>query len=271
MFAAEDVLAGAAARVLSFRVGTDLAWAAGLACGGEIEVLVERVGEGGIPVAVLEGVLAAQAERRMCVLETRFGGAHRLIEAVGDASGEALRCWGGRRSFREGEVFYQAVPPRPRLLIVGAVHVAQALAPLAVGVGFDVTVADPRGALATAERFPGVVVSAEWPDEVLAGFGVDAETAIVALTHDAKLDDPTLAFAVRSAAFYVGALGSRRTQAARVERLRAGGASEAEVRRLRGPVGLAIGAVGAREIALSIMAEVVAVWRGGVLGDVRGW
>jgi xanthine dehydrogenase accessory factor len=152
--------------------------------------------------------------------------------------------------------------PAMRLVVVGAVHVAQALVPMAAQLGYAVLVADPRRAFANDERFPGVTISTDWPDEALDAARPDSRTAIVTLTHDPKLDDPALDRALRSDAFYVGALGSRRTHAARLDRLRALGHDDAALARIRGPVGLDIGAVTAGEIALSIMAQLVAVRRG---------
>ncbi len=157
--------------------------------------------------------------------------------------------------------FVLARNPPLRLAVIGAVHVAQALAPLATALGLAVTVIDPRGAFATAARFPGVALSTAWPDEALAALRLDRRCAVVTLTHDPKLDDPALDVALRSAAFYVGALGSRRSQASRLDRLAALGHDAAVLARLRGPVGLALGAVTAEEIALSIVAELVAVRR----------
>ena len=157
--------------------------------------------------------------------------------------------------------FIQAHNPPLRLVIVGAVHIAQAMAPMAVQLGYGVTVIDPRGAFASAERFPGVALSTDWPDEALEALAPDSRTAIVTLTHDPKLDDPALDRALRSAAFYVGSLGSRKTHAARLERLRALGHDDAALARIHGPVGLNLGAVTAAEIALSALAQIVSVRR----------
>lgn len=158
-------------------------------------------------------------------------------------------------------LFYQPFNPPLRLVIVGAVHIAQSLAPMAMTAGYDVTVVDPRGAFATEERFVGVRLIDEWPDDALAALAIDARTAVVTLTHDPKLDDPALAVALRSAAFYVGCLGSRKTHAARVKRLAANGFAEGEINRIHGPVGLAIGAQTPVEIALSILAQMTAELR----------
>jgi xanthine dehydrogenase accessory factor len=158
--------------------------------------------------------------------------------------------------------FVEARNPAPRLIVVGAVHIAQALVPLAVATGFAVVVVDPRRAFATEDRFPGVEISTEWPDEAIDRLGLDPRTAIVTLTHDPKLDDPALIRCLKSQVFYVGALGSRKTHASRLERLRAAGLSEPAMARIQAPIGLDIGAVTAPEIAVAIMAQVVAARRG---------
>ncbi|HEV7369032.1 XdhC family protein [Arenibaculum sp.] len=157
--------------------------------------------------------------------------------------------------------FVHAFNPPLRLAIVGAVHIAQALAPVAALSGYDVVIVDPRRAFATETRFPGVALSDDWPDDGLRAIGIDRRTAVVTLTHDPKLDDPALQVALRSPAFYVGSLGSRRTHAKRVARLREAGFSEAEIARIRAPVGLDIGAVSPAEIAVAIMAEITATLR----------
>lgn len=167
--------------------------------------------------------------------------------------------------------FLHVHAPPPRLLLVGAVHIAQVLAPLAVAAGIAVSVIDPRTSFATAERFPGIALVTQWPDDALRTLRVDRHSAIVTLTHDPKLDDPALDVALTGPAFYIGALGSRKTQEARRQRLRDAGFDDAAIGRIRGPVGLAIGAIGAPEIALAILAEIVAVRRGGALADRSGW
>jgi xanthine dehydrogenase accessory factor len=161
----------------------------------------------------------------------------------------------------DGAVFVEVWNPPLRLVVVGAVHIAQNLAAMAALAGYRVTIIDPRGAFATAERFPGVEIIAEWPDEVLPDLQPDKRTAIVTLTHDPKIDDPALQAALRSGAFYIGALGSRRTHAKRTERLGAAGFDAAEIARIHGPVGLDIGALSQGEIAVSILAEITAVLR----------
>ncbi len=156
-------------------------------------------------------------------------------------------------------LFVQIFNPPLRLILVGAVHISQALAPIAALAGYKVTVVDPRRSFATAARFSGVELIAEWPDEAMPGLAIDSRTAVVTLTHDPKLDDPALESALRSPAFYVGALGSRKTHAGRLKRLAVAGFTAAETGRIHGPVGLAIGALSPAEIAISILAEITAV------------
>ena len=160
---------------------------------------------------------------------------------------------GGRR------IFIEVFNPSLRMLIVGAVHIAQPLSRMASVAGYDVTVIDPRASFATDERFPGITLNGEWPDDGMRDLDPDRRTAIVTLTHDPKLDDPGIEVALKSDAFYIGALGSRKTHAARVERLTATGFSETEIARIHAPVGLSIGSVSPAEIAISILAEVTDV------------
>jgi len=183
-----------------------------------------------------------------------------VLQAIDEDRSGSLQIAGGA-------AFVDVWTPKPRILIVGAVHAAQALVPLARLAEYDVTVIDPRTAFASAERFPNVALRTDWPDEALAELAPDRRTAILTLTHDPKIDDPALHAALRSEAFYVGALGSRRTHEKRVERLRAAGFDDTTIRRIRGPVGLAIGARTPAEIAISIMAEITAVLRGAPLAN----
>jgi xanthine dehydrogenase accessory factor len=160
-----------------------------------------------------------------------------------------------------GPVFVHPFNPPLRMILVGAVHIAQALAQIAAIAGFEVVVVDPRDAFATQERFPGVTLRSEWPNEALASLEVDARTAVVTLTHDPKLDDPALSAALNSNAFYIGALGSTKTHESRRRRLAKAGFSNEQVQRVNGPVGLSIGAQSAAEIAVSILAQVIATLR----------
>jgi xanthine dehydrogenase accessory factor len=213
---------------------------------------------------------AARAAQRPIVLLTRLsdGLQHLWPEdalpgALADAAQQALNSDRTATLPLDGEAwFLQPHNPPLRLIIVGAVHAGQALAPLGAAMGFAVTVIDPRGSFATEERFPGVTLNQEWPDEAMVALAPDARTAIVTLTHDPKLDDPALDVALKSPAFYIGALGSKRTHAKRVERLKELGHDEAAIARIAAPVGLDIGAVTAPEIALSVIAQIVARRRG---------
>ena len=168
-----------------------------------------------------------------------------------------------RFSTPAGEVFVQVFNPPPRLLIFGAVHIAQPLARVGALAGYGVTIVDPRRGFAESQRFEGIEISGDWPDEAMVRLKPDARTAVVTLTHDPKLDDPALDAALKSPAFYIGALGSRKTHAARLERLKAAGFGETELKRIHGPVGLDIGALSPAEIAISIMAQITQIRRGG--------
>jgi xanthine dehydrogenase accessory factor len=209
--------------------------------------------------ATLDRLLAEVAAQRPAVLATDLAtGEQRLLApAESEAARDALRrdeCLhheeGGRRWF------LQPWNAPLRMIVVGAVHIAQPLAAMASLAGYAVTIVDPRHAFATEARFPGVALDGDWPDQALRRLAPDARTAVVALTHDPKLDDPALAVALRSPAFYVGALGSKKTHAARLERLRAHGLDEARLAKIHAPVGLAIGARSPAEIAVSILAQV---------------
>jgi xanthine dehydrogenase accessory factor len=214
----------------------------------------------------LDALLAARASRRAVALVTDLeSGAQRLVsraEAAGDPLAEKLdEAFRFDQSGSHDGQFINVFNPALRLVIIGAVHIAQSVIPMAQALGYDVTVIDPRGAFATGARFPGIALHAEWPDEVIPAIGLDARTALIALTHDPKIDDPALAAALRSDVFYIGALGSRKTQGSRVARLAEAGFSEGDLARIHGPIGLSIGARGAPEIAVSIMAEVTRALR----------
>jgi xanthine dehydrogenase accessory factor len=237
-------------RVLTFGVSDDQAFAVGLACGGTIRILIE-------PVAPIEGLLAdlvaARAARRPVGWQVDLGTfARRLVEVTPDT--EAL--FRADRSGVEEGVFTAIHNPPLRLAVIGAVHIAQALIPMAQACGFDTLVIDPRSAFASPERFPTTALSCDWPDEALAAFAPDARSAIVTLTHDPKLDDPGLRAALASPAFYIGCLGSTRTHAKRLDRLQG-----LAVERLCAPVGLRIGAATPAEIAVSILAQIIATLR----------
>jgi xanthine dehydrogenase accessory factor len=223
-----------------------------------------------VKAATLARLRAAIAEKRPVVLATRLADGEQrlwpedpLPEPLAAAAAEAAISDKAKTLDTEGETwFLHPHCPPLRLLVVGAVHIAQALAPMAQAVGFAVTVIDPRRAFATADRFPGVALREDWPDEAMAELRPDSRTAVVTLTHDPKLDDPALDAALRSEAFYIGALGSTRTHAKRVARLKEAGHDDAAIARIHAPVGLDIGAVTAPEIAVSILAELISVRRG---------
>ena len=219
---------------------------------------------------LLEALNAERAARRAAVLVTDVAsGEQRLVreaqasdDSLGDVVLERLRQ--GKSGLVEAEgrqLFLTVQVPPVRAVVIGAVHISQALAPMARGLDLDVTVIDPRTAFATPERFPDVPVLAEWPDEALPRIGLDRYTALVALTHDPKIDDPALTAALRAECFYIGALGSRKTHGRRVERLVQAGFTEADIARIHAPIGLDIGAVSPAEIAVSILAEIVATLR----------
>ena len=221
--------------------------------------------------AVLATIAEAQGQRRAVGVVTRLADGVQCLLDAETCAGELLLSPGqlnearsllssGRSSSLSGSdgLFMRAYVPSSRLLIVGAVHIAQALAPMATAAGFEVIVIDPRGAFASPERFPGVQLCDEWPDEALARLGLDDATALVALSHDPKLDDPALELALPSKLFYIGALGSRRTHEKRLERLRAAGLGEL-TGRIHSPIGLDLGGRAPAEIAVSILADVIQV------------
>ncbi len=221
---------------------------------------------------ILGMLIEARKGRRAVALVTELpSGAQRIVERdrmdddplLGELTAGFRFDRSGVVKAPEGEFFLHIHNPPLRLVITGAVHVAQALIPMARLLGYDALVIDPRGAFATAERFPDVDVRVEWPDEVLGEVPLDARTAFVALTHDPKIDDPALKAALRSDCFYIGALGSKRTHAQRLERLVQSGADPASLTRIKGPIGLDIGARGAPEIAVSILAEMTRALRVG--------
>jgi xanthine dehydrogenase accessory factor len=222
---------------------------------------------------VLAALLAAVAAKRPVVVATNLAsGEARLLDPAGGESGtEPALAAAARDALAQdtstkvetgaGTVFLRVFNPPVRVVIVGAVHIAQPLVRMIELAGYEPIVVDPRRAFATEFRFEGVRLLQEWPDEALAGIGLDRRTAVVTMTHDPKIDDPALAAALRSDAFYLGSLGSKKTQAARAERLRGMGFSEADLARIHGPVGLPIGARTPGEIAISILSQVVGALR----------
>src|SRR5262245_44281910 len=261
---AADVLANGRPRLLELGVPDETAWRAGLPCGGTIKVLLEPL-EREQDAEILDRILEARrARRRLAIVTNVETGARQVLEEDSEIPPEVASCLASGRGrlieTPEGDHFVHALIPAIRLILAGATHVGQVVAGLAQKVGYDVIVIDPREAVATDERFGGTKIVNAWPEDSL--LGLDARTAVVALTHAAHIDDEALVAALHSPCVYIGALGSKRTHAGRIDRLRAVGFSEADLVRIRAPVGLAIGAKGPAEIAVSILAEIIKVARG---------
>lgn len=217
----------------------------------------------------LQEILDHIAAKRAVVLATNLdSGEQRLLQrGEGDTDAErahveqALRLDACVTTDETPQLFYQPFNPPPRMIVVGAVHIAQPLSAMAALAGYEVTVVDPRESFAAADRFAGVALNLQWPDEALESLGLDSRCAVVTLTHDPKLDDPALQTALRSDAFFIGSLGSRKTHASRLRRLAKAGFSESDLARVNGPVGLPIGARTPAEIAVSVVAQVTQALR----------
>ncbi len=272
---AQAVIARGAPKTMEFGISDAMAWEVGLACGGRLTLRIEPW-TSPEKRSLLDRLESARTAARPVVLASAldhdedaaallFPEAGKAVFAGRDLSEtvrEVLRRDRPRLVAVAGwRVFLNVFNPPLRLVIVGAVHIAQMLVPMAAALGYAVSVVDPRTAFATAARFPGVRLVHDWPDEYLKTERPDARTAVVTLTHDPKLDDAALVEALGSNAFYIGSLGSRKTHRARIERLRAAGFGEAALARIHAPVGLAIGAESPGEIALAILAEITAVLR----------
>jgi len=245
LHAAAETIADGRMRKLEFGVADESAWAVGLPCGGNIAILVQPVAEQGFPPDLFERIADARGRGETLAVTTDL------------ATG---RSWAGEQA-GEGYFINLYTPPR-RLLIVGAVQIAQSLAGIAREIDVAPLLIDPRGRFLTEERFPGVILEDRWPDEAIAAHKPDAATAIVTLSHDPKIDDPALIAALASPAPYIAALGSRRSHAKRLQRLSAVGVSESDLARIDAPAGLDIGAQGPAEIALSIAAGMIRALRG---------
>lgn len=238
LHAAADTIADGKFRRLEFGVDDESAWSTGLPCGGDIVVMVQPVGPKGFDPALFEAIAEAQGDGRELAITTG-------LESGASRVGTAGEGWTN---------LYR--PPR-RLLIVGAVQIAQPLARIACELGIAITVIDPRGAFLTEERFPNVSRDDRWPDEAIGALEPDKATAVVTLSHDPKIDDPALVAALATPASYIAALGSTRSHAARCERLAAMGVGEEAIARIDAPAGMPIGSIGPAEIALSIAAGMV--------------
>jgi xanthine dehydrogenase accessory factor len=268
--AALEVMQKNAPRLLEFGVADETAWRAGLSCGGRLKIFVEHVGAA--QAALLATLADECAARRACVLvgdiDTGEQWLVRASEAAADPLAELLtaRLRDGRSGLIEQNgrrLFFDVQMPSVRLFLIGATHIAQTLAEAARLAGFEVTVIDPRTAFATPARFPGTPVVAGWPETALPDLGLDGFTAVALLAHDPRIDDPALGAALRAKCFYIGALGSRTTHAKRLERMRAAGFGEADLGHIHAPIGLPIGAANGAEIAIAILAEIIAVLRQG--------
>ena len=259
---AMEALADSQPRLLTYGVADEDAFAVGLACGGTIRILVEPIGNGaGFAPELLASLVAARAAGEACALATHLGNwTRRLVrpkddDLLAEMVAEGLRT---DRAALHDDWFINIHNPPLRMFIIGAVHIAQPLVQMARLAGFAPMLIDPREAFGAASRFPGEVISHDWPDEALAAQNLNARCAVVTLTHDPKLDDPAIEAALASDCFYLGCLGSKRTHAKRVERLGATGLTPVALARIHAPVGLDIGATSPAEIAVSILAEVVA-------------
>lgn len=222
-------------------------------------------------LSLLAALNAERQARRAAILVTEIAsGAQRLVkpeaiaaDPLGEQLERQLRTGKSGMVEVEGSSYFLTVQaPHPRVVVTGAVHISQAMAPMARALDLDLVIIDPRTAFATPERFPDTALLAEWPEEAIGRIGLDGYTAFVALTHDPKIDDPGLTAALRSNCFYIGALGSRKTHARRLERLAEAGFDAAATARIHAPIGLDIGAVSPAEIALAILAEIVSTLRG---------
>jgi xanthine dehydrogenase accessory factor len=264
---AADVLVSGKPQLLSFGIADETAWRAGLACGGKLRILVTRLTpDDGLPLfARLNEV---RGSRQAAVIETNLSdGRLRLVTgATGESAAIADALASGASALVEqtdGGTFLQAIAPPPRLFVVGATHVAQVLVQLAQTIGYQITIIDPRSAFTADSRFDASIVETAWPETALKTFAPDPFTAVVTLTHVGHIDDEALAISLRSPCRYIGALGSRKTHAKRVERLVELGFTDADIARIKSPVGLNIGAETPAEIAVAILGEVIAAFRGG--------
>ena len=240
MDTAAQVIAGAPFQLKRYGVADAAAWEVGLPCGGEIQVMVQPVSAEGFDPELFDRIAEARDDGRALTVATDLESGHSDL-----------------RPIETGEVFVNRYDPPRRLLIVGAVQIAQSLAGLARTLGIQTVVIDPRARFLTEERFPGVTLDDRWPDEAVAAYRPGPSTAVVTLSHDVKIDDPALIEALKTDAGYVGALGSRRSHAARRERLAVEGVAAGDIDRIDAPVGIDIGAIGPSEIALSIAAAMV--------------
>ena len=265
---AEDILASGQPKRLTFGVADETAWRAGLPCGGKVQVFVERIDAKDGGADLLDRAVAAGETRRGLVVRTHLADGRKEVFERSDAhlpQDIAERFRTAKSQLQEtpdGDVFLHALVPPARILVIGATHIGQVLTQIARLASYEVTVIDPRTAFASADRFPDVKLLTEWPQDALPKVGLDPYTAVVALAHVGHIDDEALKLAVQSDCLYIGALGSSRNHAKRVERLKAAGITDSQIARIKAPIGLDIGAQTPAEVALSVMAEIVLAVRG---------
>jgi xanthine dehydrogenase accessory factor len=266
---ATEILDHGRPRVMEFGVADETAWGAGLPCGGRVKVFVERVAVDAPGAEQVALALAARSRREGLVIRKRLSDARSELFArdtpglPADLAERFRTARSGLVAGPDGDVFIQAVVPPARIVAIGATHISQVLCRLAATAGYDIEVVDPRTAFASEARFPGVKLHAEWPQDVLPRIGLDPYTVLCVLAHVEHIDDEALKIAVKSDCRFISALGSSRNHAKRIARLKAAGITDAEIARIKSPIGLDIGAQTPAEIALSVMAEVVLAVRGG--------
>ncbi|MFM1814721.1 MAG: hypothetical protein RLZ98_1416 [Pseudomonadota bacterium] len=269
--AAEDVFENGKAQTLEFGVEDETAWSVGLPCGGRIKVFVERFdkGPGG---DLLRREHEARERRKGLVVRTNLEtGAREVFERTDsnlppDVARRFSTAKSALEAGPEGQVFTHALVPPARIIAIGAGHISQVLSEIAKLAGYEVIVVDPRTAFASAERFPGIDLRAEWPQDILPKLGLDSYTALAVLAHVAHIDDEALKVGLKSDCLYIGALGSKKNHTARVGRLKEAGLTDEEIAKIKNPIGIDIGAQSPAEIALAVMAEIVRAVRGPKLG-----
>lgn len=265
---AEDILASGQPKRLTFGVADETAWRAGLPCGGKVQVFVERIDAKAGGADLLDRAVAAGESRRGLIVRTHLADGRKEVfertdENLPQEIAERFRTAKSQlQESPDGDVFLHALVPPARILVIGATHIGQILTQIARLSAYEVIVVDPRTAFASAERFPDVRLVTEWPQDALPKLGLDPYTAVVALAHVGHIDDEALKLAVQSDCLYIGALGSSRNHAKRVERLEAAGITDAQIARIKAPIGLDIGAQTPAEVAISVMGEIVLAVRG---------
>ncbi|CAN0362540.1 unnamed protein product, partial [Phaeothamnion confervicola] len=265
---AEEILGHGKVKTMEFGVADETAWSVGLPCGGRVMVFVERLERDNGGLALIDKAIDARQGRKGLVVKTKLSDGSRQVFSRSDKNMPediASRFWTAKSNLvsgPDGDTFIHAVVPPARIIAIGATHITQLLAQIALVTGYETIVIDPRTAFATPERFPGVTVVPEWPQDAIPKLGLDPYTALAVLAHVAHIDDEALKVALRADCLYIGALGSSRNHAKRKERLKEAGFTDADLTKIKSPIGLSINAQSPAEIALSVMAEIVAAVRG---------